>query len=187
MNSLGGHVMPTFDALAAVAPWADGRITLGFAFDAFHFLPKEYLDSLMAKLKQHAIKVITFHYVRGAIQAPSSISGKLNELGILDERFLVAHSSNLTQDDADLYRKLNVHVSSTPSTELQMSMGVPVAAFRDDLGPDLPKCCSLGVDCHSATSSFIPYEARLGLQSARAVYGEVCCSDTQDHVGPILC
>ncbi|TKA60922.1 hypothetical protein B0A55_11894 [Friedmanniomyces simplex] len=172
MNALGGHVLPTFDALAAQAPWADGRITLGFAFDAFHLLPKPYLDALMDRLKQHAIEVITFHYSHIPAQAPQSIAAKLNELGVLDERFLVAHGSNPTQEDAHLYCRLGVHVSSTPSTELQMGMGVPVVAFRDDLGKDLPENCSLGVDCHSATSAYIPYEARLGLQSARAVYGE---------------
>lgn len=165
--------MPTFDRLAAQAPWADGRVTLGFAFDAFHYLPQEVLAQLMTKIAEHSIELTTCHYVRGPVQAPTSIPVQLQQRDILDQRWLMAHSSNLTQEDADLYARLDVHVSSTPSTELQMSMGVPVAAFRDDLGIQLPKRCSLGIDCHSCTSCFIPFEARLGLQSARAVYGEV--------------
>lgn len=76
-------------------------------------------------------------------------------------------------DCTDNIVSVSVHVSSIPSSELQMGMGLPVAASRDDLGKELPQYSSLGVDCHRATSSYIPYEARLGLQSARAVYGEV--------------
>jgi adenine deaminase len=41
----------------------------------------------------------------------------------------------------------------------------------------MPRCCSLGIDCHTNNSAFIPGEARLGLQSARASRGEVSCCE----------
>ena len=170
-NSLGDHVLPKFDELAAAAPWADGRITLGFAFDGFRFIPQDSLKNLMEKLSQNKVQLITHHYSRTAEQGSSSQTVQLNDMGILDNRFLVSHGGNPSQEDADICNKLGVHISSTPSTELQMAMGSPVAAFRDDLG--IEQCCSLGIDCQSNNSAFLPGEARIGLQSARASRGEV--------------
>ena len=116
--------------------WADGRITLGFAFDTFQYLPKEYLDPLIAKLREHKIDVITFHYLYGAIMGNVDVSAKLHDSGILDERFLVAHSSNLTQEDADLYKRLGVHVSSTPRSVQPFHFQEP-ATHIDDGSPQI--------------------------------------------------
>jgi len=171
VDSLGDHVLPKFDQLAAQAPWADGRITLGFAFDGFRFLPAETLRALMNTLEANKVQLITYHYSRVPEQGTSSQTVQLQDLGILDD--LVSHGGNPSQEDADIYKQFGMHVSSTPSTELQMAMGSPVAAFRDDLGDDMPRCCSLGIDCHSNNSAFIPGEARIGLQAARASRGEV--------------
>ena len=41
VNGLGGHSMPTLETLAAESPWGNGRVTLGFAFDGFAYLPRE--------------------------------------------------------------------------------------------------------------------------------------------------
>ena len=177
-DSLSDHVLPKFDELAAQAPWADGRITLGFAFDGFRFLPKEPLQALMKKLEENKVQLVTYHYSRVPDEGTTSQTVELQDLGILDHRFLVSHGGNPSQEDADIYKQFGMHVSSTPSTELQMAMGSPVAAFRDDLGDDMPRCCSLGIDCHSNNSAFIPGEARMGLQSARASRGEVRNSST---------
>lgn len=132
----------------------------------------------MGKLKDSRAQLITYHYSRVADQGSASHTVALHDLGILDERFLVAHGGNPSQEDADIYKQFGMHVSSTPSTELQMAMGSPVAAFRDDLGDDMPKCCSLGIDCHTNNSAFIPGEARIGLQSARASRGDVSNSSS---------
>ena len=172
-NALGDHVLPKFDELAAQSPWGNGRVTLGFAFDGFRFLPKEALEPLMAKLKENRVQLITYHYSRVPDQGSASHTVALAEKGILDERWLVSHGGNPDQKDADIYKKFGMHVSSTPSTELQMAMGSPVAAFRDDLGQTFVHSCGLGVDCHSNNSAFMPGEARIGLQSARASRGEV--------------
>ena len=168
MNGLAGHSMPTFAELAETGPWGDGRVTLGFAFDGFPFVPKEYLDPLMAQISEFKISLIQTHVTWRP--GKPSIPQKIDELGYLDQRFLASHS-NMSREDADLYRKRGVHYSSTPSTEQQMAMGFPVAAFRDDLG--VKDLGSLGVDCHTNNSAFIPGEARIGLQGARAARGEV--------------
>lgn len=163
--------MPTLEQLAKTSPFGDGRITLGFAFDGFPYLPKEYLDMLMSKLHELEIPLISLHYVPGPAMGTTSIPAILEERGYLDDRFLMAHSSDIPKSDFDLYRKRGVHISTTPSTELQMAMGFPVPAFRDDV--DATDLCSLGVDCHSNNSSYIPSEARLALQSARAFRAKV--------------
>lgn len=160
--------MPTFDELAKQTPWANGRVHLGLAWDGFPFTPKEYVDGLMAKVNEFNIKLIQTH-VSWKPGKPSTPK-KLEELGLLDNRFLAAHS-NMSKEDADLYRKRGVHYSSTPSTEQQMSLVFPVVTFRDDLG--VKDLGSFGIDCHSATSAFIPGEARIGLQGARGFRGQV--------------
>jgi cytosine/adenosine deaminase-related metal-dependent hydrolase len=172
-DSLSGYILPKFDELAKNAPWGNGRVTLGFAFDGFRFQPKKTLEALMTKLGDNKVQTITYHYSRVPDQGSASQTVALHELGILDDRWLVSHGGNPDEKDAAIYRKLGMHVSSTPSTELQMAMGSPVAAFRDDLGKSFTQSCSLGVDCHSAVSAFMPGEARIGLQSARASRGEV--------------
>jgi hypothetical protein len=60
-------VISTLESLAAESPFGDGRISLGFAFDAF-FLPKELIVPLFDKVKALGIKVITTHYGRNVIQ-----------------------------------------------------------------------------------------------------------------------
>lgn len=167
--------MPTLEALGKASPWGDGRVALGLAWDGFPFTPKEYIDMLIAKVNELDIKMIQTRvtWKPGKPSAPQAIDG----YGLLDERFLMAHS-NMSKEDADLYRKRGVHYSSTPSTEQQMSLAFPVVAFRDDLG--LEDLGSLGVDCHTATSSFIPGEARIGLQGARGARGYVWPVSRQD-------
>jgi cytosine/adenosine deaminase-related metal-dependent hydrolase len=60
--------------------------------------------------------------------------------------------------------KSGAHVSSTPSTELQMALGDPVC-FRSDF----QSISSLGIDCHSVTSADIPGQMRMALQTARGI------------------
>ena len=160
--------MTTFDELAKASPWADGRVKLGAAWDGFAFAPKEYVDMFMAKLGENGIDLVQAHvsWKPGKPSVPQAIE----KLGALDSRFLMAHS-NMTKEDADLYRKRGVHYSSTPSTELQMALASPVMAFRDDLG--VKDLGSLGVDCHTNNAAYLPGEARIGLQNARAARGQV--------------
>lgn len=75
----------------------------------------------------------------------------------------------LSEEDIQLIKQRNAHISSTPSIELQMGMGTP-ACFDPDR--DLQSCASLGIDCHNATLASLPAEMRVALQSSRGVYNE---------------
>jgi hypothetical protein len=55
------------ESLAAKAPFGNGRVTLGFAFDGF-FLPKEVVVSLFQKVKSLGVKTWTSHYGQNVIQ-----------------------------------------------------------------------------------------------------------------------
>jgi hypothetical protein len=60
-------VLSNLESLAAKAPFGNGRVSLGFAFDGF-FLPKEVIVPLFQKIKSLGIKIWTTHYGRNAIQ-----------------------------------------------------------------------------------------------------------------------
>lgn len=91
---------------------------------------------------------------------------KLDSYGLLDSSILFSHALQATQEDAALIKKSNSHISTTPSTELQMAMGYPIA-FSETL--NLQSHSSLGIDCHISTTASIPNEMRLLLQSSRAL------------------
>jgi len=80
---------------------------------------------------------------------------------------LLSHGSNSTPEDVKMMKRANAHVSTTPSTELQMGMAEPLA-FHSTL--DFDSHSSIGIDCHSATSASIPSELKLLLQSSRNTY-----------------
>lgn len=88
----------------------------------------------------------------------------LKDLGLLDETMLFSHASYCSAEEARLIRQAGAHISSTPSTELQMAQGAP-ECWRDDLRSH----ASLGIDCHSANLGSIASEMRIGLQAARAM------------------
>jgi cytosine/adenosine deaminase-related metal-dependent hydrolase len=103
----------------------------------------------------------------------------LTSLDLLDERIIISHGGTISKDEAERIKISGAHLSCTPSTELQMSMGRPYcfdASFLDggasgqSIG--LQDNASLGVDCHSCTAGSIISEAKLGLQNARNHFGE---------------
>lgn len=57
-------VVDHFRTLGTAAPFGEGRVQLGLAFDG-HFLPKEQVVSLYNEARQLGVKVITSHYVHG--------------------------------------------------------------------------------------------------------------------------
>lgn len=91
----------------------------------------------------------------------------LHDLKLLGPDILLSHANNLTSEQAALLSAAGGHISSTPSTELQMNLGHPKCFEKDFAGMS-----SLGVDCHSATSSSIASEAFLGLQHARSIHNQ---------------
>lgn len=174
-NPFEDWVMQTFDSLADDAPFGEGRVTLGFAFDLF-FLPAETIKGIFSHVKRKGVRTITCH---GSVSLGLPVVSNLAKLDLLDEHIIISHGGTITLADADLVKAKGARLSATPSTELQMAMGRPYcfdAAFvdggvsGDSIG--LQENASLGVDCHSCTAGSIVAEAKLGLQSSRNVFNE---------------
>lgn len=72
-NLLADWVLETLNELAKNSPFGEGRVQLGFGFDGF-FLPKEIVISLFEKVRALGIKVITTHFVKGALMGKSHVS-----------------------------------------------------------------------------------------------------------------
>jgi cytosine/adenosine deaminase-related metal-dependent hydrolase len=156
--------METFETLAKSAPFGDGRVTLGLAWDLY-FLPQEVIADAFQKAKSLGIETITSHFSMMSLYPKRSIPETLEGYGLLDDSILFSHANGSSSKDAELIRKANAHISSTPSTELQMALGMP-ECWRDDIQSQ----ASLGVDCHSNQLGSVVSEMRLGLQAARGVY-----------------
>ncbi|KAH7138521.1 hypothetical protein B0J11DRAFT_514637 [Dendryphion nanum] len=179
-NPMEDWVMETFQKLAQEGPWGNGRVTLGLGWD-FYFLPQEVTKQVFRTATEAGVKTITSHYVNtpqlGA--AWGNLPAHLKDMGLLDEKLLFSHSNGASKDAIALIREHGSHISSTPSTELQMAMSRPVcfdAAFQDG-GPSgnevgAQDCGSFGIDCHSYNAGSILSEARLGLTAARTFFNE---------------
>jgi cytosine/adenosine deaminase-related metal-dependent hydrolase len=83
---------------------------------------------------------------------------------LLGPDFLLSHANNLNDEDIAEIQMSGAQVSCTPLTELQMGQGDPVG-----LDPRFFPFASLGVDCHSSGSAFMPNQMSTLLQWQRAV------------------
>ncbi|KAJ5761577.1 hypothetical protein N7533_003616 [Penicillium manginii] len=160
-NLLDEWVLDELRRLGSMAPFGDGRVQLGLAFDGFR-LPKEDICSLYGKAREIGVKLITSHYVRNAFN-DKSIVATLDDYGLLDADILLSHASNLTEDDVQKLIEKNAWISTTPETELQMGHG-ELVCFKHGCSD----ISSMGVDCHSNNSSDMVSQMRLALQHERA-------------------
>ncbi|KAM0558094.1 hypothetical protein ACHAPJ_005261 [Fusarium lateritium] len=162
-------IMETFEELAKSTPLKDkgSRVKLGFGFD-YYFLPKDVVVNTFQQVRSHGARVITSHCNVFKGDMAEGVPALLHKYGLLDDGFVMAHGGSITPKDAKLLQETKTYVSSTPNTEQSMAVG-PSVCFRDDL-PGMDKLCSLGIDCHSATSSSIVNEMRTGLQFARGIH-----------------
>jgi cytosine/adenosine deaminase-related metal-dependent hydrolase len=170
-NPLEEWIMQTFAALADQAPFGDGRVTLGFAYDLW-FLPAEVTRGVLDVVEAKNIRTITAHG-----NPWTRVTQNLSDSGLLDERYLISHGGIFTKEDAETIKRTGAHVSATPSTELQMSLGGRPICFDASFteGEDragIQENASFGVDCHSNQSGSIISEARIGLQDARMHFHE---------------
>jgi cytosine/adenosine deaminase-related metal-dependent hydrolase len=174
-NPFEDWVMQTFNELADHGSFGEGRVSIGFAFDLF-FLPAEMVKGLFAQVKEKGVKTITCH---GGVALALPVIQSLDNLDLLDEHIVISHGGTIKRADAELLKAKGAHLSSTPSTELQMAMGRPYAfnasfidggVSGDSIG--LQENASLGVDCHSCAAGSIVSEARLGLQNGRNHFNE---------------
>ncbi|OGM39566.1 hypothetical protein ABOM_011786 [Aspergillus bombycis] len=159
----------TLESLAAVAPFGDGRVSLGLAVD-FN-IPHDTVIALWQKAQALGIKLLTTHYVAGLM--PNAIQ-LLSSASQLTSRVLISHGNGISEPDALTLKSQDAFICSTPETEMQMGLGDPVA-FR----PDLKSHTCIGVDCHSNNSSDILTQIRLGLQHTRAVRNTQALQNSQ--------
>lgn len=54
------------EGLAKAAPFGDGRVLVGLGFDAL-YLPEAVVTQLFERCRKAGTKLITSHYVRGAV------------------------------------------------------------------------------------------------------------------------
>ncbi|KAL6904997.1 hypothetical protein GGI43DRAFT_297736 [Trichoderma evansii] len=160
---LPGWAVEQVEELIKAGPYGDGRVSVGLAFDAL-FLPTEIVAGLYKRVRDAGAKVITTHYVRGAVFGQNSVVDALEGHGVLGPDIILSHANNLLDSDAKKLSDVNAAISSTPDTEIQMGLGYPVC-FRDDTSA----ISSLGIDCHSNNGSSIVSQMRLGLQAERGI------------------
>lgn len=93
----------------------------------------------------------------------------MHACGVLSPEMTVilAHANHLSSGDIALVKQNGAYLSSTPSVELQMGMGIP-ACFDPDR--DVQSRSSLGVDCHNVVLASIVGEMRCALVSSRGAY-----------------
>lgn len=151
-------ILKTWKELANIAPFGENRIQLGFAIDNL-YIPEKQLRQIYLELRNMKARVITSHGVAGMAfgNAPSVVQ-LLNSYGLLDSDILISHANFLRDGDGELLAKHDAYISSTPNTELQR--GSPPIALM----PKFKSHASLGVDCHSRGTSFMPAQMRLILQ-----------------------
>lgn len=165
-EALPAWVIQAFERLAKSSPLnqPDSRVKLGLGMDLY-FLPKESLQALFQRVRELGVKVVTSHFVRHLDSASESLVSKLKSYDLLHEGIVMSHAGAANSEDIRLLRDANCFISSTPSTELSMAVG-PVAVFNEGL-PLVNEISSIGIDCHSATSSSLVNEMRIALQWAR--------------------
>lgn len=158
-------------------------VELGASYDGWAFAPREFNGYLVDTIINHnntaskpnaPISVLTTHHVAGPFSASytngPSLLDSLPNSALAQEKsttpaklpIVFSHASFMTYQDARLVRAHpHVSISTTPESEAHFG--------HTSSGADLCQdCASLGVDTHFTFSSYMPFQARLWLQSLRA-------------------
>ncbi|KAF2193178.1 amidohydrolase family protein [Zopfia rhizophila CBS 207.26] len=155
-------VMATFAQLASKQPFGpNGRVRLGFAIDSAYLAP-QLLGVILSDVRAKGVKLITSHATRVG-NRPSHTASAMAKKGLLGPDILLSHANFTTKEELNHMKNTGAHISSTPHTELHMGHGHPIC-----LEPEFFDISSLGVDCHSVCSSFLPAQMLLVLQASRA-------------------
>ncbi|KAH7146818.1 hypothetical protein B0J13DRAFT_441954, partial [Dactylonectria estremocensis] len=162
---LAPWVMETLESIASKAPFGDGRVTLGFAFDQW-FLPSEIIQGTFRRARAAGAKLATTHAIRNTQISMADPVEQIKALGLLHSDMVFSYANSIPAESIKAIADAGTRIGSTPSAEIQMAAGYPVC-LDDDL-PGAQKQSSLGTDCHSNQDASIIYEMRLALQASRA-------------------
>ncbi len=136
--------------LHADAQGRAGLIEIGFGPHAAYTLPLDALEAVGERARDVGA-LLHIHLAETAGEGASleaehgvTVPGLLARLGVLDGRVLAAHSVWLTDDDLDLYARMDVAVAHCPQSNAKLGSGVArlaemlEAGIRVGLGTDGP-------------------------------------------------
>ncbi len=146
------RVIDDLDALRA--RWGhDARVRVGVAPHSVRAVPADWITALHAYASRHAMP---FHMhvaeVEGEVVACLEEHGRrpvelLSELGVLDERFVAVHATNLAPHEARLLGEARAFACLCPTTERDLGDGLADVGALRDAGVRL---CN-GIDSHVIT------------------------------------
>ncbi|KAJ8083464.1 hypothetical protein PM082_009338 [Marasmius tenuissimus] len=177
-NLLEPWVLSDLHSLAQKAPFGpNGRVQLGLGFDAWA-LPQDTAALLFDVARKGGIKLLSTHLAEGPIFPSSNLPETIQRWDLIGTnepnkfRFLLAHGTGISQDQAEFFVKNDMYVVSAPTTELQLGHGRPVC-YDDNIRA---KSC-LGGDMSSNGAISIPLEMRVGLLAERGMRNQKIIDD----------
>ncbi|RGP70230.1 hypothetical protein FSPOR_4130 [Fusarium sporotrichioides] len=148
------------EILAHKGPFANGRVTMGVAFDNYH-LPQREVEKLFHRAIKAGVKLITSHCGNFGPSVPQALERySLFPSAANDFTIVLSHGNYLGKPDLAMLSERQIPIACTPATEAQGSMGWPLL-FEPGLNT------ALGADCHFLNSSSLMQAARNALLLSR--------------------
>ncbi|SEK79683.1 Cytosine/adenosine deaminase [Blastococcus sp. DSM 46786] len=142
----------------------DGRVLLGLATaDLGEFLPLQIVRRDLDLGRELGLRRITIHASHGAATRHARLVRRLHRAGLLGTDLLFAHGTGWSTDELRYLADSGAGVVSTPESELQMGMGLPVLARAQARGIPV----GLGADVVSGNGGDLFAQMRLALQATR--------------------
>jgi cytosine/adenosine deaminase-related metal-dependent hydrolase len=142
----------------------DAPVRFGVAPSELEGMPFELSVTEIKAARELGASCISMHVAMGAYDGGAHMVQRLHDAGLLGADMLFVHGAALTRPELDLIASAGAGLSSTPETELQMGMGIPVTARALEAGV----AASIGVDIVSNYSGDMFTQVRLLLQTMRA-------------------
>jgi cytosine/adenosine deaminase-related metal-dependent hydrolase len=147
---------------------SEARVQLGVALTELEFFPMELTRSEIEFARSVNAARISSHVGLGAMSKHTALVKRLSKAGLLGKDLLFIHGSSLTDEELKILAASRCGVITTPETELQMGMGIPVFARVLAQGG----LAGLGIDIVSNQSADMFTQMRLALQVQRALENE---------------
>ncbi|KAG9880833.1 Metallo-dependent hydrolase, partial [Aureobasidium melanogenum] len=135
-------------------------VQIGVAYDSF-VQDNNNTQAIVDLVNNNNVSALTMHFLGGPWSYANSPS-KLEQLGLMNGTtpIVFSHASYVTNDDAELLRKYDQYISTTPESEMHYGHG-------HHNNPLIQDQSALGVDTHFTFSTDIIGQARMWLQSTR--------------------
>ena len=98
----------------------------------------------------------------------------LAKYDLLKPDLVFSHANQANPEDVSLLNEHGCSISSTPDSEMQLALGLPVC-----FTPGLYPISSLGADCHSMNSPDLLSAMRLSLQFSRGLHNQKFLSNVE--------